>query len=133
TTVLVWTLARAYQAGATGRPRDAAIAGGCLALLALTDPILSLAMLGIAWAIWRGRSGGLGRLRQALRLTTVAALTALMGVCPWLVRNVQVHGEFVAVKSTFGYAFWQGNCALSEGTDKVRRSSVERVIERRQS
>ena len=37
-----------------------------------------------------------------------------------------VHGEFVAIKSTFGYAFWQGNCSLSEGTDKVVRPSVER-------
>src|SRR5262249_12809432 len=30
----------------------------------------------------------------------------------------------------FGYAFWQGNCALSEGTDKVVRASVERALGR---
>jgi len=34
------------------------------------------------------------------------------------------------VKSTFGYAFWQGNCALSEGTDKVVRASVEKALNR---
>ena len=45
-------------------------------------------------------------------------------------RNALVHGEFVAIKSTFGYAFWQGNCALSEGTDKVVRPSVERILDR---
>ena len=44
-----------------------------------------------------------------------------------------VHGEFVAIKSTFGYAFWQGNCSLSEGTDKVVRQSVERVLRRDQN
>ena len=52
----------------------------------------------------------------------VTALTGLAGISPWLVRNYRVHGEFVAIKSTFGYAFWQGNCALSEGTDKVSGS-----------
>ncbi len=36
----------------------------------------------------------------------------------------------MAIKSTFGYAFWQGNCALSEGTDKVVRDSVERILAR---
>ena len=37
----------------------------------------------------------------------------------------------MAIKSTFGYAFWQGNCALSEGTDKVVRRSVEHDSESR--
>jgi hypothetical protein len=36
----------------------------------------------------------------------------------------------VAIKSTFGYAFWQGNCSKSEGTDKVFRQSTERILER---
>ena len=49
----------------------------------------------------------------------------MLGVSPWIVRNARVHGEFVLIKSTFGYAFWQGNCRLSEGTDKVVRPSVE--------
>ena len=46
-------------------------------------------------------------------------------------RNYRIHGEFVAIKSTFGYAFWQGNCTLSEGTDKVVRGSVEPILVRR--
>src|SRR5207248_6165472 len=53
--LLTWTLAWGYRTGATGRVRDAAITGGWLALLALTDPILSLAMIGIAWALWLER------------------------------------------------------------------------------
>src|SRR6266436_557466 len=52
TALLVWTLAWAYQTGATGRPADAVITGGWLALLALTDPILSMTIIGIAGAIW---------------------------------------------------------------------------------
>jgi hypothetical protein len=50
-----------------------------------------------------------------------------------MIRNTRVHGELVWVKSTFGYAFWQGNCALSEGTDKVVRRSVEQALASRPS
>jgi hypothetical protein len=63
-------------------------------------------------------------------LVTVVALTALAGVSPWLIRNFIVHGEFVAIKSTLGYAFWQGNCSQSRGTDKVVRESVEHALAR---
>jgi hypothetical protein len=55
-------------------------------------------------------------------------LAAGIGVAPWTVRNAIVHGEPVFIKSTFGYAFWQGNCAWSEGTDKVVRATVERAL-----
>ena len=123
-TLLVWTLALAYRAGRTGRDRDAAATGGLLALLALTDPILALSAAGIAGAVRLGRGGW----RPCLRPLAIVGLVAGLGVLPWTVRNARVHGEFVFIKSTFGYAFWQGNCAGSEGTDKVVRASVERVL-----
>ncbi len=127
--LLVWTLALAQEAGTTRRPRDAVCTGSLLAaLLPLTDPILALASLGVACAILRNDSEAPDPAGGSLRLLAVIAMVALAGVSPWLVRNALVHGEFVAVKSTFGYAFWQGNCALSAGTDKVVRSSVERVL-----
>ena len=84
---------------------------------------------GRLWAIVQGRSAQ-GRSRaEAARLAALVVLTAAAGVAPWIVRNALVHGELVAIKSTFGYAFWQGNCALSEGTDKVVRASVEQVLD----
>jgi hypothetical protein len=131
TTLLVWTLAFAYQTGKIGRDRDAIVTGGLLAFLALTDPILTLAASGIVCAVWLGRSSTPGGVRATIRLTSLVALTALVGISPWLLRNAVVHGEFVAIKSTFGYAFWQGNCAQSEGTDKVVRPAVERVLDQR--
>lgn len=123
-TLLVWTLLLGYRTERSRRTRDAVLTGVLLALLALTDPILSLAALGIAWAVFLGQ-------RQVLptfRLLAVTLAVALAGITPWVLRNARVHGEFVPIKSTFGYAFWQGNCALSEGTDKVRRASVEKVL-----
>jgi hypothetical protein len=69
---------------------------------------------------------------RSLRLFAIVAIASLTCASPWLIRNYLVHGEFVPIKSTFGYAFWQGNCALSEGTDKVVRPSVERILNRDQ-
>ena len=124
--LLTWALAAAYRAGRTGLDRDALLAGLALALLALTDPILALAAPGMAWALARGR----GDLRRSARPLALLALAAALGVAPWIARNARVHGEFVFIKSTFGYAFWQGNCSLSEGTDKVVRASTDRVLAR---
>jgi hypothetical protein len=131
-TLLVWALTWGYRTGATGRPRDAAITGALLGVLALTDPILSMAMVGIGWAVWMGRRGIERGLLRSLWLSSWTILIAAVVLSPWLVRNALVHGEFVAIKSTFGYAFWQGNCKLSEGTDKVRRASIEPILRRGQ-
>ena len=128
-TLLVWVLSWGYRSGTTGRGPDAIIAGRSLAVLALTDPILSLAGIGVLAAIALGGEGQPQGLRQTCRLSLdVSVAAATLGVAPWIARNALVHGEFVAIKSTFGYAFWQGNCSQSEGTDKVIRPSVERAL-----
>jgi hypothetical protein len=55
------------------------------------------------------------------------ALVTLATIAPCLARNWMVHGEFVFIKSTFGYAFWQGNNPASWGTDKVPKASAEQL------
>ena len=128
TTLLTWTLAWAYETAARRRWGDAAITGGLLALVTLTDPILALCSVGVICLIGKTWCGMPGDPQRAAGLISVVAAVAVAGVCPWLIRNLAVHGEFVAIKSTFGYAFWQGNCALSEGTDKVVRPSIDRIL-----
>lgn len=125
TTLLVVALAWAERAGRTGRSRDAAGTGAVLGLLALGDPILGLAAPALAWSIARGRAP-----REAGRLIAMMATTAALVVAPWVARNARVHGEFVPIKSSFGYAFWQGNNRLSAGTDKVPRASAGRIADR---
>jgi hypothetical protein len=120
-TLLNLALWLACRAGETGRPCDAILAGLCLGLLVLTDPILGLVAPGMAWSVQQ-------RTKLWPRLVLILASTSLATVAPWIARNQWVHGEFVPVKSTFGYAFWQGNCDLSLGTDKVARPSVEAVL-----
>ncbi len=120
-TLLVWTLVWAYRTGISRKTRDAIVTGAWLAALALADPILALVVPGVSCAIWLGQERARFRLSNSIRLTGIAAVVALAGIAPWLVRNSVVHGEFVPIKSTLGYAFWQGNCKQSEGTDKVVR------------
>lgn len=127
-TLLVWVLVWAARAGGSGSYRDASAAGALLALTALTDPILGLVGLGAAAAIFIGRPSEAPNRRRAWTLTAAMFGVALVGVTPWTIRNAMVHGEFVPVKSTFGYAFWQGNCSITQGTDKVVRSSVDDIL-----
>jgi hypothetical protein len=118
-TLLVATLARAFEARTT---RDGFIVGLWLAALALTDPILALAAPGAVLAMRGARAGW--------RPAAAMALGLVLGILPWIARNAAVHGEPVLIKSTFGYAFWQGNCRLSQGTDKVVRGSVDVALSR---
>jgi hypothetical protein len=72
-----------------------------------------------------GRRGvGLSRLNKLWHIALMAAVTLTL-IAPWLWRNHRIHGEFVFVKSTFGYALWQGNNPASWGTDKVPKPSAE--------
>ena len=123
-----------------GSWRRALSAGAIAGLLLLTEPILALALPVVGIMLWRReRSAAPGsRLSQWTSLRNVmrhqlpyfarvlcmAAIAAVV-IAPWLWRNYRVHGEFVFMKSTFGYAFWQGNNPLSWGTDKIPRPAAE--------
>ena len=124
TVLLTFTLAWGHRTARVPSPRHALITGLLLALLILTDPILGLAALGIALAVVVNQG-----MKIALKPLAIVSLTAIVALLPWTIRNAQVHGELVFIKSTFGYAFWQGNCALSQGTDKVVRPSVKLALD----
>lgn len=111
--------------------RGGAVLAGCLAgILLLIEPILALALPICAAAFWLGDGEGTwrGRFGRAplARVALMAALAAVI-IFPWTVRNWIVHGRPVFIKSTLGYAFWQGNNPISWGTDKVPKSSAERL------
>jgi hypothetical protein len=118
TLLLVASLARAYEARTL---KQAGCVGLWLAALILTDPILGMVSLACVWIIAMRRTEAMPFFRSA----ALMGFVTVVGISPWIVRNYRVHGEFVFIKSTFGYAFWQGNCSISEGTDKVVRASVE--------
>ena len=123
TTAMTWALASGYRLSRTGATRDAILAGLALGLTALTDPILCLAAVGIVAIVWMCRG-----LRNSIGPRALVGVVGALVVAPWVSRNYRVHGELVPIKSSFGYAFWQGNCALSQGTDKVVRPSVDAAL-----
>lgn len=95
-------------------------------LLLLIEPILALALPVCAVVFWLDA----GNWRQWFALRSLARaglmpLVAALVIAPWMVRNYRVHGEFFFIKSTFGYAFWQGNNPISWGTDKVPKPTSE--------
>ncbi len=124
-TLLVWVLVLAQNAAVSTSPKTAAWLGALFGCLVLTDPILGLCAPAAAWIFIRDARDW----KSAYIRGTIATVAALAVVTPWIARNATVHGQFVPVKSTFGYAFWQGNCRLSAGTDKVIRTTVNSVLE----
>lgn len=128
-TLVVWSLVWSARAADSRSIRDASLVGLLLGLATLTDPILSLVGVGVLIATAGGGKAERTERRRTIILNGVVVVTAAVVITPWVVRNALVHGEFVPIKSTFGYAFWQGNCAMSEGTDKVVRASVDGILE----
>lgn len=130
------------------RTRLGPVAAGLLGgWMLLVDPILALplgvcaaVMLirreppGVAYHPRRGEAPGQdpsavavahnGGWERASRAATVLAV-ALAITVPWTVRNWMVYGELVFIKSTFWYAFWQGNNPASWGTDKIPKPTAE--------
>ncbi len=105
------------------RARGAALGAGAGVML-LIEPIYAIVLPGLALAAWLRA----GRTRQIIPAGLAAALTLAVVLSPWLIRNRLVHGEWVFVKSTFGYALWQGNNPLSHGTDKIPKPSATALL-----
>ncbi len=132
--VAVWSslaltaaLACAYRAGASAAQaayRPALVAGLAGGAAVLVEPIHVLAWPVLALVSTGVIEGGRAALGRQWHRGAAWCLAALVTVAPWLVRNAVVHGEFVFVKSSFGYAFWQGNNTHSWGTDKVPHPGV---------
>lgn len=136
--VVVWAAAGAtalVALEAAPRGRGTTRRGLALGLMAggllLVDPILVLAVPVIAVAhglAARHAPSGRSWFRGAAQAAVVGLVAAAV-VAPWVVRNARVHGEFVFVKSTFGYAFWQGNHPLSWGTDKLTKPEARQLVD----
>jgi hypothetical protein len=114
-TLVVFVIWTAHVAASTSRHPAALACGLASGTLVLTDPILSLVV--VVALVVVGVEGSTFRAR--VRQVCIAATVTVAVVFPWIVRNYRVHGEVVFVKSTFGYAFWQGNHPRSFGTDKI--------------
>ncbi len=106
----------------------AVVAGVLAGVLVLTEPIMALAVPVAALLLFIVQRQKHTQRFDRGAWASVAIMTAVtvFVVGPWIIRNRVVHGEWVFVKSTFGYALWQGNNPMSWGTDKIpNRSAAE--------
>lgn len=94
---------------------------GCLG--ALTEPVLLpfMALSGLLILGWPG-------LCWKIRLRNAAVLfgCAVVVLGPWTLRNYQVHGKFMPVKSTFWVNMWKANNPNATGTDRAPMSDEVR-------
>jgi hypothetical protein len=141
TTLLTLLLAVAVSSRWRATWGGAALIGLLAGTLLLVEPILSLSLPIVALVFWLAENqssrhtpcavqNGTRRVPATLalgRLALMAGVAALV-IAPWIARNWRVHGEFVFIKSTFGYAFWQGNNPASCGTDKIPKASAQKAL-----
>jgi uncharacterized membrane protein SirB2 len=130
-TLLIWLFVALFDLRQLPNRKNAIRAGALMGLITLTDPILALSGVGttLAWVLF-DRPTSTNELKMLVKNWAVLVGVSFLAISPWLVRNYRVHGHFVFIKSTFGYAFWQGNNNFSVGTDKVMRASVGDILNR---
>ncbi len=81
-------------------------------LAALTNPALTAFLpLSGCWAAWQARRRG----KRVLTPVAVSALACVVTITPWLVRNYEVFGRFVFLRSNFGAELRYGNTAYGRG------------------
>jgi 4-amino-4-deoxy-L-arabinose transferase-like glycosyltransferase len=59
----------------------------------------------LLWLAWQSRERSL----PWFRLSATAALVFVLGIAPWTVRNYQVFGKFIPMRSNFKFELWLGN------------------------
>lgn len=53
---------------------------------------------------------------QPFSILAVAGMVVVLTLVPWTIRNYQVHGKLILIKSSFGKEFWMGNNPHATGT-----------------
>lgn len=93
----------------------AGLLGGAL-LLARESAAIVLSAAIVAW-LWRARRE---RDPGLARATAVCVTVVAVTLTPWIVRNWRVQGEFIPLRSGYGYNLWLGNLPNATGTNWTR-------------
>jgi hypothetical protein len=116
TTCIVWMVALFLRFERDASPRAWLAYCGVAWFATLTEPtLLPITVLSAPWLLLERRLPLRLRLGSAAVLLAVAAL--VLG--PWTLRNRDVHGRWVAVKSGFWVNVWKGANDRATGTDRM--------------
>ncbi len=88
--------------------------GALTGLVALFQPTI-LGLYGMCGLVLIGQFAWQKLWRQFGTLA-VAGITVVVCLVPWTIRNYQVHGKLLLIKSSFGKEFWMGNNPHATGT-----------------
>jgi hypothetical protein len=103
-----------------------ALFGMVWGLIALSNPsLLSLLPFALAWPCYH-------RVREGQRWFQPAALAMaifVISITPWLVRNYEVFGRFVFIRSNFGFELRLGNYEGTDGQWKWQRHPSQNPAE----
>jgi len=81
-------------------------------LAALTNPaLITCIVISGLWLVWRRWQ----QKRDWLKKTVLAACLCIVMISPWLVRNRMVFGQWVFLRSNFGFELGLGNYQYSSG------------------
>jgi hypothetical protein len=118
---MIYFFQRSISTGKLGPWMGYAIVG-CLS--ALTEPVLLpiLAASGLFIFAFKSLS-----FETRLRNAAVLLAAAVVIILPWTVRNREVHGEWIPVKSTFWVNVWKGNNPNATGTDRLEMSDQKKA------
>jgi len=106
-----------------GRFLDYAITGVFLGLSLLIEPVIIIFFF--AFIIWRCLKYPV---IESLKKYLITGLLALIVITPWTIRNYNVHGKLIFIKSSFGKEFWMGNNPHTTGTGFVEGGGDEITI-----
>jgi len=92
----------------------------------LWDPIYILFLVAVFF-IWL--TGFLKKKREMLQAIIIGFGIIVLIILPWLIRNSTVHGQFVFIKSNFGYNLWRGNHFDATGTGRMHdESNIDKTM-----
>ncbi len=88
----------------TGSTRTAILNGLWigLAMLATSGPMVFIAPIACVWLWWRWKS-----FKKAFRAAAIMAVTALLVMAPWFIRNDRIHHAFVPLTTDAGRVFYK--------------------------
>lgn len=110
--LVVCLLLQAVRLSESASSQQWALMGALIGVGLLLNPaLLTVAGVAVLWAIWQNRDD----IGLAMRRCAVCLFIALVAISPWLIRNRVAFGQFVFLRSNFGFEFHLGNYHLSNG------------------
>ena len=123
--LVVWSAFRYSDKPTTGRSFLVGLVSG---VCFLSRPTIIVAMPVVWWWLWISEKSGMVKIRLERGIVTFVTMVAVAS--PWLIRNYQIHDEFMLTRSITPFVLWLGNNPYASGAavDKHGRDVFFAVV-----